>query len=470
MNKEDILELERSEEELRAVALQFGLDPGPVEFHVVPAEGIYEKASYGLGPYPHWTHGAGYYRSKTTYDYGLQRIYELVFHANPAQAYLLESNRLIEQKLVIAHVYGHTDFYRRNIWYRNAVPDIVNSVQANLETVSRLEEEHGLEAVEQILDAALCLAQHCDIGKRKSPEQVEHERLRPCEPQKSEYSDLWELPGCKMPSIQHKPRQIPPEPERDILGFVAEHSPVLEDWQRTLLYIVRGEHAYYQPNIRTKIMNEGWATFWHERILENAELTPDEHVQFRRAHTGVLASGGKYSVNPYNVGYHVWREIERRRDEGEEQQTWYGEQKSRAAGDGLQKCFEVAADYSDSSFIRESLTEKLVQDLDLYRYAHTGKPKQGQWVVQQSEWQQVRDAMADDLLSNGIPAVLIVDGNYKKRGELYLKHDHDSDGKPLDLAYSELVLEHLCRLWGRSVYIETVNSESVTQVICHEAE
>ncbi|MBI3979710.1 MAG: SpoVR family protein [Chloroflexi bacterium] len=461
MMSDERVRLEEALVVLGDTARNLGLRPPEIRFAVVPAEIMYEVAAYHFPTrFPHWTHGAQYHRQKTRYDYGLEKIYELVLNTEPCTAYLLETNSLIEQKLVVAHVLAHADFFRRNIYYKETNRQMHDTTRLHAEFVQRCEEEQGVEAVEQTLDAALSIAVHVDpaagVFRRKTAAEYEQERLQPPEEPVSAYDDIWHLTG-KMRKQASRQRRIPAEPERDLLRFLAEASPQLEEWQRAILHLVRAEWLYFYPNLRTRVMNEGYAVFWHERILERGLLDPDEHVCFRRLHANVVAQGHRFAINPYLVGYKLWRDIERRWEEPGEERTWYGAPINRKGGEGLAKVFAVAAEYRDADFVRAFLTEKLVEELDLYGYAFEGdaKRKVGRWVVQRADWQQVRDVLAEELTSLGIPAIMVMDGDYHHQGELYLAHDCESDRRPLDLDYAQRTLVHVHRLWGRPVHLET---------------
>ncbi len=470
MSHAEFDELRRAIDHLAEVAFSLGLRPPDVRFEIVPVETLYELAAYHFPTrFAHWTHGSQYYRQKTRYDLGLEKIYELVLNTDPCLAYLLDTNSLIEHKLVIAHVLGHADFFRRNIYFQETDRHMDQAAARHARIVHDFEEEYGVERVEQTLDAALALAFHVDpsaVGFReKTREEYEYERLHPPEPPSTPYDDLWHLTRRPEPPAP-RPRRIPPEPARDLLQFLAVYSPILEEWQRTLLHIIREEFLYFYPNMRTKVMNEGYASFWHERILEHAHLTPDEHVQFRRLHVGVISSGHRYSFNPYAIGYRIWRDIERRWEHPEEEETWYGERFRRSGGEGLAKVFEVAAAYRDSEFVREFLTERLVEELDLYVYGFHGDQRrhQGEWRVQDVPWQVVRDTLVDELTSLGIPAISAVDADYRGRGELLLVHDAESSRWPLDLDYARRTLTLVHRLWGKTVHLETM-IDGRTQII-----
>lgn len=462
MNSSDQRELRQAIDSLVEVAFKLGLQPPNVRFEVVPVEALYELAAYHFPErFTHWTHGGMYYRQKTRYDFGLEKIYELVLNTDPCLAYLLDTNNLVEHKLVIAHVLGHADFFRRNVYFGETDRHMDQAAARHAGIVQDLEDEHGVERVERTLDAALALSFHVDpssVGFREKPTaEYEQERLRPPSDPATPYDDLWHMTKRPDPP-QVRPKRIPPAPEHDLLRFLATYSMALEDWQRTLLYMVRDEWLYFYPNMRTKVMNEGYASFWHERILENAHLSPDEHVQFRRLHVGVISSGHRYSLNPYAVGYRIWRDIERRWEHPEDEQTWYGGRIRREGGEGLAKVFGVAADHRDSEFVREFLTAKLVEDLDLYLYGFEGNARRqrGQWTVQSEPWEQVRDALVDELTSLGTPSISAVDGDYRGHGELLLLHDAASNRHPLDQDYAKRTLALVQRLWGKPVHLETV--------------
>jgi len=461
MTSTNVTELRSSVEQFVEVAHRLGLQPPNVRFEVVPVEELYELAAYHFPTrFAHWTHGAAYYRQKTRYDFGLEKIYELVLNTDPCLAYLLDTNSMIEHKLVIAHVLGHADFFRRNVYFRETDRHMDEAASRHARIVQDFEDEHGVERVEQTLDAALALSFHVDatsVGFReKSRAEHENERRHPLAPPSTPYDDLWYITK-KRDVITPRQRRLPPEPEHDLLNFLATNSPILEEWQRTLLSLVREEWLYFYPNMRTKVMNEGYATFWHKRILENAQLTPDEHVQFRRMHVGVIASGHRYGLNPYAVGYHIWRDLEQRWEHPEDEETWYGERFRRGGGEGLAKVLAVAADYRDSEFVRAFLTEKLVEDLDLYVYRFQGnaQKQEGAWTVDDKPWQRVRDAIVDELTSLGVPSISVVDGDYHGHGELLLVHDAASNPWPLDQDYAKRTLALIHRLWGKPVHLET---------------
>ncbi len=476
MRAEDKAQLEDVAGVMGEVAGQLGLQPPAVSFDVVPAEVMYEIAAYHFPDrFPHWTHGQSYHRQKTGYDHGLQRIYELVVNTEPCHAYLMETNSLTSQKLVIAHVLGHADFFRRNVFFSKSNRFMHTAAAAHAEAINKIEKEHGLEKVEQTLDAALALAMHVDPAReffrQKSMAEYEEERLRPPDEPTMDYDDIWFMQG-KPRKTPDRRRKIPPEPERDLLRFLGESSSILDEWQRDVLAMVGEEYRYFYPNMRTKIMNEGYAAFWHERIMEhpNTRLSPDELIEFQQMHSSVISQGHTFALNPYGVGYKVWKDIEKRWEEPEEEKTWYGESTKRAGGEGLKKVFEVAADYRDSEFLRLFLTEPLVEELDLYEYKFEGdkQKRQGNWVVQQAPWEELRDGLANHLMGLEVPAIAVVDGDFEGRNELLLSHDAGSDLVPLDFDYARRTLGLIHSLWGKPVHLDTIKDDKHLRLTCND--
>src|SRR5262245_27354809 len=119
----EVQELEAAVDQIWEIATtRFGLDPFPVRFEIVPATVMYEVGSYALpGRYSHWTFGKAYHRMKMMYDFGLSKIYEVVINSNPSYAFLLETNSPTQNKMVIAHVLGHIDFFKNNVYFSKTI-------------------------------------------------------------------------------------------------------------------------------------------------------------------------------------------------------------------------------------------------------------------------------------------------------------------------------------------------------------
>lgn len=422
-------------------AQSFDLDPFPVHFELVPASIMYEFGAYGLpGRFSHWTHGRTYHQIKTMYDYGLSKIYELVINSDPAAAFLLENNSVLQNKLVIAHVLGHSDFFKHNAYFQRTNRKMIESVRINAERIAHYEFCHGKDEVEQFLDAVLCIEEHIDPFPR-GRRQTEGESHQPT----TEFDDVFYLGDEQRPVVPVAAKRFPERPEKDLLRFIAQHAQQLTDWQRDIIEIVRAEQEYFTPQMQTKIMNEGWAAYWHVKIMHDLDLSDNEFMQFAQLHSGVLASSGR-SINPYLVGMRMFEEIERTWNEPTEEERRQG----RAPNMGRQKMFEVREVENDVSFLRNYLSKKLVDELDLYLYRKEGD----RWVIVEKDWHVVRDAIVASMTNFGRPYLVIEDGDYKGNRELYIRHQFE--GQELDQHYAEMTLRQVERLWGRLVHLETV--------------
>ena len=448
-------ELEEALARMWELAQGFGLDPFPVRFEVVPATIMYEFGAYGLpGRFSHWTHGKAYHQLKTMYDYGLSKIYELVINTDPAYGFLLDANSLLQNKMVAAHVLAHSDFFKHNAYFRETSRQMVEGASVSAARIRQYEFERGALEVEHFLDAVLSIQEHVDphqsMARRRLGAHGPHDRERKQRPE-GPYADVL---SWGEPKEEEKPpaEKFPAEPQKDILLFLAQHAPTLEDWQRDIIHIVRQEMLYFYPQMQTKIMNEGWASYWHSRIMRELDLSNDEYVEFANLHAGVLGSS-KLRMNPYLVGLKMFEDIERRWDSpNEEERVKF----DRKGGEGRQKIFEVRELESDVSFLRNYLTKELVEELDLYLY----EERDGELVIVEKDWEKVRETMVGSMTNQGFPYIVVEDGDYQGNRELYLKHYFD--GRPLDLPHAEKVLEHLYRLWSRPVHLETVLEEEPT--------
>ena len=454
MTNEERKELERSIEEITEIAKGFGLDFYPMRYEICPADIIYTFGAYGMPTrFSHWSFGKSFHRMKLQYDLNLSKIYELVINSNPCYAFLLDGNTLIQNKLIVAHVLAHCDFFKNNMRFSNTNRDMVESMAASSERIRQYEIQYGKEAVEQLLDAALAIQEHIDPSLLRPKLRWKREQDEPAgktRERTSPYDDLWSLDQKEKKEPEQKTqRKFPPSPEKDLLLFLMEYSNVLEDWQRDCLTIVRDEMLYFWPQLETKIMNEGWATYWHMRILRELDLTEAETIEFAKLHSSVIQTSPT-SINPYHLGLKIFEDIEERwNNPTQEEQERFG----RKPGEGRAKIFEVRELESDISFIRNFLTKELVSKLDLYMFGKQGN----EWVVTEKQWEEVRDGLAATRVNGGFPYVLVHDGDHLRSGELYLKH-HFEDLE-LDVKYVEKTLPYVYYLWGKTVHLETVLEE-----------
>lgn len=431
MINEEKKQLEKAIEDITEIAIDFGLDFFPMRYEICPSDIIYTFGAYGMPTrYSHWSFGKTFHRMKTQYDFGLSKIYELVINSDPCYSFLLEGNSLIQNKLIVAHVLAHCDFFKNNTRFRNTNRHMINNMSATADRIREYEYEYGVDEVETFIDAILSIQEHIDPSlirpKLKSPEEVVEEKHKP--KHQGQYDDLWNLEE-KTITPSSDQTKFPEQPEKDLLWFIEQHSTKLKDWQRDILSMLREEMLYFWPQLETKIMNEGWASYWHMKILREMDLTPEETIEYAKLNASVVQPG-QQSLNPYYLGFKIFEDIEKRWDRDE--------------------MFEVREFESDASFLRNYLTEQLVEDLDLYVFEKQGV----KWKISDKAWESVRDQLVAAKTNGGFPYLTIVNGNYDNNGELYIKHAYE--GAELDFNYVEKTLPYAHHLWGKHVHLETV--------------
>lgn len=454
--------LEQAIGEITEIANGFGLDYYPMRYEICPADIIYTFGAYGMPTrFSHWSFGKQFYKMKIQYDLGLSKIYELVINSNPCYAFLLDTNTLIQNKLIVAHVLAHCDFFKNNCRFSNTKRDMVESMSATAERIKQYEHLYGKQEVEKLLDAVIAIQEHIDpslMRPKLAWGMDEEDNLEEIPKKITPYDDLWNLENKNKPKLVQpkKKKQFPPQPEKDLLLFIEEYSRELEEWQRDILTMMREEMLYFWPQLETKIMNEGWASYWHQRILREMDLTSSESIEFAKLNAGVVQPS-RTSINPYYLGLKIYEDIEERYNNPTD------EMKERGVkpGSGREKIFEVREVESDISFIRNYLTKDLVMREDMYLFQKQGRD----YKIVDKEWEKVRDQLVNMRVNGGFPYITVNDGDYLKSGELYLKHWYE--GIELDIKYLEKVMPYIYQLWGRPVHMETI-IENKSIVFCYD--
>ncbi|HJT75741.1 MAG TPA: SpoVR family protein [Gemmataceae bacterium] len=630
-------------EEIEAHARGFGLDFYETIFEVVDADDLNEIAAYGGFPtrYPHWSFGMSYEELRKGYDYGLSKIYEMVINNDPCYAYLMRCNHTVDQKLVMAHVYGHClapeteiiteaglkritdirvgdrvlthagvfrpvraiarrlfrgdirrvkvegantsvritgehpvavlhsggwrwipagklggghfvglphirnavaavvggdrpglwwvrgeedhchinehgftwqcilkpktepyegyvynfsveedesytlaagfavhncDFFKNNAYFAHTSRKMMDEMANHGTRIRRYAEKYGEDEVESFLDRCMSIDDLIDVHsvaiKRhgessrydfgKEEEEEGHKALR----FKSKgYMDDYINPRERLKAEEEEQRKLkeqaaknfPEHPEKDVLLFLIEHAP-LKGWQRDVLSIVRDEAYYFAPQGMTKILNEGWASFWHSTIMTQRTLQPWECIDYADHHSGTMATYGA-RLNPYKLGIELLRDIEHRWNTGkfgkeydecddlEKRRNW-----DKKLGLGRQKIFEVRRVHNDITFIDTFLTPEFCREHKLFSFAF--QDQAGQYVIESREFEKVKQRLLFSLTNHGKPWIYVQDGNYRNRGELLLKHQHGGIDLKLDQATD--VLANIQCIWGRPVHLQTV--------------
>jgi len=466
--------LREIEEEIIGYAKGFGLDFFDTHFEIVNYDEMNEIAAFGGFPsrYPHWRFGMEYERLAKSNTYGLSRIYELVINNDPCTAYLLEGNSTVDQKLVMAHVFAHCDFFKNNAWFSHTNRRMIDEMANHGSRIRAYMDRYGQERVESFIDVCLSLdnlidAQNPPLAapratRDQGPEVVlgpgDVPRLK-AKPYMDTYinpPDFLEEQRQKQAAALEQSRRFPAEPVRDVMGFLMEHAP-LEAWQRGVMEIIREEAYYFAPQGQTKIMNEGWATFWHSRIMTEKALDASEIIDYADRASGVTATSGR-SLNPYKLGVELYRDIEERWNKGRFGKDWdecddlaVRATWNRETGLGRKKIFEVRRVHNDITFIDEFLTLEFAREQKLFKFGYNDR--RNRFEVETREFTKVKSQLLEQLTNMGQPVIRLVDANHENRGELCLEHEHR--GVDLDPSYSREVLQNLFAIWRRPVRILT---------------
>jgi stage V sporulation protein R len=408
---------------IEALAVELGLEFNPVVFETVPASFIIEIAVYGLPVrMRHWSYGLRYLRQMVMRHMGQSHIFEVMFPGNPCRAYLMDGNSEAENALVTAHVLGHADFARRNALFARfldmAGGSILEQSAARARRIERALQRHGQCKVEAVLDAALALEPHVDI----------HAPL-----QRPRYAA-----GA-----------LPPHPEYDLLWFIAQYAPDLEDWERDIFLAVREEAFYFYPVFACQIMNEGWASYWHARLLREASfLPPGLYLEAIRAHSDVVRPAGgsaqaALQLSPYHLGFAMWEHLIERH--------------------GMAGARRICRDEDDFGFIRNHLDRQLAEQLQLFVYEQDGG---GATYLGSRRLDAVREAILSPRYNYGAPCIAV--RAVAAGGGLQLMHDYRRDGRGLALPQAERVLGYLARVWRRPVTLQTSGQRGMIHTLLAE--
>ena len=442
-------------EEITEVAEGFGLDFYSMRYEICPADIIYTFGAYGMPTrFTHWSFGKQFHKMKLQYDLGLSQIYELVINSDPCYAFLLDTNSLVQNKMIVAHVLAHSDFFKRNIRFSNTRGDMVESMTRTAERISEYEMRYGKKEVESFLDRVLAIQEHVDPSlMRHEPDNDSEEDTEPYK-RITPYDDLWDIDEkpVEKSTVSNARKKFPQQPEKDLLYFIEQHSRELDEWQRDILTMLRDEMLYFWPQLETKIMNEGWASYWHQQIMRELDLSTGEAIEYASLNASVLQPS-KTSINPYYMGLKIFQDIEERYNHPTKSMLERGVK----PGTGREKLFEVREVESDISFMRNYLTKEIVQREDMYLFEKKGRD----YRISTKDYESVRDQLISMRVNGSFPFITVVDGDYNRNGELYLMHGYE--GIELDLPYLEHVLPYIFQLWGRPVHIETkVEDRGVT--------
>jgi stage V sporulation protein R len=431
---------------LEELAVRAGMKFHPVDFEAVPDTFMMEIAVYGLPVrMPHWSFGVRYIYQLIQRHMGNSRLFEVVFPGNPGHAYLAQGNGVAENVLVVAHVLGHADFSRNNLLFRRCQEQvsehIVEHAASHARQIQQAIESYGAPRVEAVLDAALALEQHIDIDqplrRERYPEYESGSRGLIDDDFQRRFTAL--DPDAARATFETRKRApIPPHPERDLLWFIGTYAPELESWERDIFLAVREESFYFYPVFATQIMNEGWASYWHARLLREADFIPQSaYLDAIKCHSDVVRpiaadSQVALSVNPYHLGFAMWEKIIEER--------------------GLEAARGIMEQDDDFGFVRNYLTRELADELGLFRFAARND---GQIRVLEQDLHALHETLLAPKYGFGAPTVSVA--RTRVDGTLELEHHAETDGRGLDVERGRKVLEYVHRVWRRPVLLRTID-------------
>ena len=443
-----IEELNKWNDKIEILAKKLGLDFFEQEYEICNYHDMIGYQSYVGMPsrYPHWSFGKSFEKQQTTYKLGVSGLaYEMVINSDPCLAYLMIDNPLSMQILVMAHVYGHNDFFKNNSNFSKTRPELALEMFKRHSTRVRTYIEDpsiGIDKVERILDAAHAISFQCQRNifiNRQSVQEQKEDHFNKLRAEKDKWDHL-------SPKENNDDAKFEKKEEEDLLLFIRDNNPFLEEWEKDLLTIVREETLYFIPQMETKIMNEGWASFWHFTMLNRLNLPAEIHIDFLRSHNQVIRPhvGG---LNPYHIGYSIFTKLA-------------GSDGHTIDYDINPEIFEIRKIDRDSSFLRRFLTQELAEELHLFEYLN----KDGRTTItatsDSEKWTNVRETLIKNTGINSIPFIKIKDVNPFNRS---LELVHSYDGRELEMAYTEKTLQHVAELWGTMVSIDTtLNGKPIT--------
>lgn len=469
--------LSQYEHEIARVASSFGLDTYPNQLEIINAEQMmdnYATIGMPLGYY-HWSFGKQYINVEKSYKRGLMGLaYEMVINSNPCISYLLEENTLVMQATVIAHAcYGHNSFFKGNYLFKTWTnpESIIDYLVFSRHFISECEERHGVDEVEMLLDACHALSNY-GVDRYKRPQALSLQEEKARQKMRETYlqaqvNDLWRtIPGAnkREEKAKHQPALFPKEPEENLLYFIEKNAPLLEPWQREIIRIVRKIACYFYPQRLTKLMNEGWATFWHYTLInalyDEKRLTDEFMLEFIENHTSVIQQSEFYEkhyngLNPYALGYAIFSDIRRMcENPTEEDKAWFP--------DLINQPWEKALDFAmrnfkDDSFIAQYLSPHVIRKLKLF--AILDDPGNTELIVSaihdDQGYHKIRELLSEQYnLSLVEPNIQVYNVDVRGDRSLTLRHIQQN-GKPLSDDTNE-VLKHLHYLWGFDVKLESL--------------
>ena len=430
-----ISDLEKWDEKVCKLAEEYKLDWFPINYEICDYYEMIGHMSYHGMPshYQHWSYGKSFERTHQMYNLGMEGLpYELIINSNPSIAYLMRENPLYLQILIMSHCVGHSDFFKNSRIFGKTRPEsIVSKLRSARKRIKKYIEDPGigLEKVENFLDVLHCIKYQTDRSSLK--------REKRSEKRDKKIKIINQSDSSRYSSTDVDKRLL--EPDNDLLSFLIEYGNHFSDWQIDILTIIRDESQYFIPQIKTKILNEGWASFWHYKLMNNLDLPQEYHLPFLKSHNQVIRPHiGK--INPYHLGFHIFQKLEKEK--------------------GIEECFFAREVHSDESALRCYMEIDDFRELNLFSYSTKRDKISIDEVSDEEGWKIVRNDLISNTGTNPIPVIQVED--IMNNGDLILRHIHD--GRDLELEYAEEVVLKIRSIWPKEVKLFTMIEDEVWEI------
>lgn len=455
--------------------------------------------------YDYWVHDVEVLREKGRYELYPGNPYETVINTRPAISFYNDNNPDWLNVMIFYHVLAHIDFFQNNTFFRHTWDyDLTGQALADKRLIARLRARHG-RWVDYIIEFARGIdnlvgyfddladldqpprdlaAKRLDfyfdvflqtIRKVKIGEYIkEINRYNDCQKRYGEGGEgtFFADAAIRYPEFEaifEKSREEKPRRRSDLLQYLMDQSELLNreenKWMKSVLQVVRSTSVYFQPQIRTKIMNEGWASYWHEKLFLQDERIRGHEVEFARVHASV-ASLPRVGLNPYGLGMRLFQGIEENADRGRYSGDYQRlsdaqlrQQFDTGADQGLATIFRVRQDLADYLFLRTFVDQEFVSRHRLFvagRRLNQGKMV-WEYFVKSRRAEDYRQMLLDSLYH---PPHIEIEPSRGSARPLQLVHRFE--GKPLVRDYIANTLLGIEYLWGGPVRLET--SEAVQGV------
>jgi len=470
----------------------WGLDFYPTVIQLLTYDEISELAAYSGFPvrYPHWSFGMEYEELQRGYEYGLHKIYEMVTNISPCYIYCLSSNTLLDHLTVIAHATGHNDFFKNNIHFSATDTNMMNKMANHGTRIRNYITRWGKEKVSEFIDYVIriqTLIDGSEAWREKVSKNViirDERSYRYPKRLNVDKNRLYMDPFINTKEFKDKENEkvhqedvadeigVFREPTKNIMGFLRDNAP-LKPWQSDIISMLYDEAMYFYPQRLTKTSNEGWASMTDSVIMAEqgfVSLGQKGHdhgiVEYSEHKMGVL--GGKYSTNPYKLGYYLLSDIRERWDKGRFGPEWDDcndihkkENWDLKTNLGKEKIFEVRKYYDDLTLIHEFFTEDFCRKQEYFHWVHYPN---GEFRLENRDYKQIKKLLMQKHINGGLPDIRLTEPNYRGQGAMMLEHTYD--GRTLYEPYVSEVLIALRAIWGNNVYLSTKDAAGKEKIYC----